>query len=72
MLMESFSERKPGTNPLPALKGNKNAMTAGSKVKAFSQRILNGSLQLDPTDINGIANQMLFEINLVAGKMLIL
>ena len=71
--MESFSERKANTNPLPpALKGNKNAMSAGNKVKAFSQRILNGSLKLDPTDINGIANQMLFEINLVAGKMLIM
>lgn len=34
--MESFSERKANTNPLPALKGNKNAMSAGSKVKAFS------------------------------------
>ncbi len=54
--LETFSERKPNTNPLPALKGNKNAMTAGNKVKAFSQRILNGSLQLDPTDIHGIAN----------------
>ncbi len=42
--LETFSERKPNTNPLPALKGNKNAMSAGSKVKAFSQRILNGSL----------------------------
>lgn len=37
MLMESFAERKAGgTNPLPALKGNKNAMSAGNKVKAFS------------------------------------
>jgi anti-sigma28 factor (negative regulator of flagellin synthesis) len=70
--MESFSERKTNTNPLPALKGNKNAMSAGNKVKAFSQRIINGSLQLDPNDIHGIANQMLFEINLVAGKMLIM
>jgi hypothetical protein len=48
---ESFSERKTNTNPLPALKGNKNAMSAGNKVKAFSQRIINGSLQLDPNDI---------------------
>ena len=45
MMVESFSERKKtNTNPLPALKGNKNAMSNGSRVKAFSQRILNGSL----------------------------
>ena len=33
---------------------------------------MNGSLKIDPNDINGVANQMIFEINLLAGKMLIL
>lgn len=41
-------------------------------MKAFSQRILDGSLKLDVSDIHGVANQMVFEINLLAGKMLIL
>ena len=65
---ESFSERKAHTN-IPALKNNKNM---GTTVKAFSERILNGSLKLDVADIHGVANQMIFEINLLAGKMLIL
>jgi hypothetical protein len=38
----------------------------------FSERIMNGSLKIDAQDINGVANQMIFEINLVAGRMLIL
>lgn len=68
---ESFSERKTHTN-IPTLKNNKNALNQGSVVRAFSERILNGSLKLDITDIHGVANQMIFEINLLAGKMLIL
>jgi hypothetical protein len=50
----------------------RNPSKPQQKIKSFSQRVLNGSLKLDPQDIHGIANQMLFEINLVAGKMLIL
>ena len=49
---ESFSERKAHTN-IPALKNNKNM---GTTVKAFSERILNGSLKLDVADIHGVAN----------------
>ena len=40
--------------------------------KPFSERILNGDLKIDPADPFAIANQMIFEINLLAGKMLIL
>lgn len=47
-------------------------LNQASTVKAFSERILNGSLKLDVSDIHGVANQMIFEINLLAGKMLIL
>lgn len=43
-----------------------------SSIKPFSERILNGSLKLDVSDVHGVANQMIFEINLLAGKMLIL
>lgn len=69
---ESFSERKAHTN-IPLLKNNKNTLNqVSSSVKSFSERLLNGSLKLDVSDINGVANQMIFEINLLAGKMLIL
>jgi hypothetical protein len=40
--------------------------------KLLSERLLSGQLKLDHTDIHAVANQMIFEINLVAGKMLIL
>ena len=68
---ESFSERKTNTN-VPTLRNNKNTLNSGSRVRPFSERILNGSLKIDKNDIHGVANQMIFEINLLAGKMLIL
>ena len=40
--------------------------------KSFSQRVLDGEIKVDPTDPHAVANQMIFEINLLAGKMLIL
>ena len=40
--------------------------------KPFSERLLNGELKIDSNDAYAIANQMIFEINLLAGKMLIL
>ena len=40
--------------------------------KPFSDRLLSGELKIDPNDSHSVANQMIFEINLLAGKMLIL
>lgn len=40
--------------------------------KPFSERLLSGELKIDPNDPYAVANQMIFEINLLAGKMLIL
>lgn len=40
--------------------------------RPFSERLLNGELKIDPNDAYAVANQMIFEINLLAGKMLIL
>lgn len=68
---ESFSERKTHTN-IPTLKNNKNALNQNPNVIPYSERILNGTLKIDPQDIHSVANQMIFEINLVAGRMLIL
>ena len=72
---ESFSERKLQTN-IPALKNNKNAMNkygvSGASSRPFSERLLSGELKVDPTDLNAVASQMIFEVNLLAGKMLIL
>lgn len=66
---DSFSERKNQMN-IPSLKHNKNAMAKG--MKSFSERILSGDLKVDKNDAHALANQMIFEINLLAGKMLIL
>lgn len=65
----SFSERKTHTN-IPTLKNNK--LNQQPTVIPYSERILNGTLKIDSQDIHGVANQMIFEINLVAGRMLIL
>jgi len=40
--------------------------------RAFSDRLMKGEFKIDPNDIHAVANQMLFEINLLAGKLLIL
>jgi hypothetical protein len=52
------------------LKNNKNALIRNSK--PFSQRLKSGEINIDVTDIHAVANQMIFEINLLAGKTLIL
>lgn len=38
----------------------------------FSYRLFNGTIKIDPKDFHAVANQMLFEINLMAGQLLIL
>ena len=52
---ESFSERKTHTN-IPTLKNNKNTLSQATTVRSFSERVMNGSLKIDPNDINGVAN----------------
>ena len=42
------------------------------KVETFSERIASGKLKVDSKDLHAIANMMLFEFNLVAGRLLIL
>lgn len=42
------------------------------QTKSFSMRLLSGAMNIDPKDIHSVANQMLFEINMLAGQMLIL
>ena len=37
----------------------------------FSHRLFNGSIKIDHRDVHAVANQMLFEINLLAGQLLI-
>lgn len=50
------------------LKNNKNALIRNSK--PFSQRLKSGELKIDVRDVYAVANQMMFEINLLAGKTL--
>jgi hypothetical protein len=52
------------------LKNNKSALN--KITKPFSERLRSGELKIDPSDIYSVANTMIFEINLLAGKMLIL
>ena len=66
---DSGSERKLSAN-IPILKNNKNALDRNTK--PFSFRLTNGILKIDIKDQQAVANQMLFQINLLAGKMLIL
>lgn len=66
---ESTAEQKV-TGNIPMLKNNKNALIRNTK--PFSQRLKNGELKIDTNDINAVANQMIFEINLLAGKTLVL
>ncbi len=58
------------------MKPSKNSLSnpsgVGANVKSLSQRILSGSLPIDPSDLHSLANHMIFELNLLAGKMLIL
>ena len=40
--------------------------------RPFSERLSCGELRIEVGDLNSVASQMIFEINLLAGKMLIL
>lgn len=40
--------------------------------KPFSERLLSGEMKIDPTDPQAVANKMIFEINMLSGKILIL
>ena len=42
------------------------------KVEPFSQRVQSGKLKVDANDQQAIANHMLYEINMMAGRLLIL
>lgn len=52
------------------LKNNKNALIRNTK--PFSQRLKTGELKVDIRDPHAVANQMMFEINLLAGKTIVL
>lgn len=66
---ESTAEQKV-TGNIPMLKNNKNALIRNSK--PFSQRLKSGELKVDFNDVHAVASQMMFEINLLAGKTLVL
>mgnify|MGYP000981815385 CR=1 FL=1 len=68
-MSESTNEQKV-TGNIPMLKNNKNALVRNTK--PFSQRLKNGELNIDTNDIHAVANQMIFEMNLFAGKTLVL
>ena len=42
------------------------------KPESFAQRIISGKLKVDANDQHAIANMMLFELNMIAGRLLIL
>lgn len=69
VINESTAEQKV-TGNIPMLKNNKNALIRNTK--PFSQRLRSGELHIDINDIHAVANQMVFEINLLAGKTLVL
>lgn len=63
----SCAENKLGDfGAIPELKSKKNA-AASRQAMPFSYRLFNGSIKIDPKDVHAVANQMLFEINLMAG-----
>ena len=64
---ESTAEQKV-TGSIPMLKNNKNSLIRNTK--PFSQRLKTGELNIDVNDIYAVANQMIFEVNLLAGKTL--
>ena len=66
---ESIAEQKV-TGSIPMLTNNKNALIRNNK--PFSQRLKSGELNIDVGDIHQVANYMIFEINLLAGKTLVL
>jgi len=69
IIYESTAEQKV-TGNIPMLKNNKNALIRNTK--PFSQRLRNGELHIDINDIHAVANQMIFEVNILAGKTLVL
>jgi len=63
---DSFSENKQENfTAIPQLRNNKNALNRSSL--PFSARLFSGQIKIDHKDIHAVANQMLFEINLLAG-----
>ena len=66
-LMATSEQKEIGNIPL--LIGNNGMIPTA---KPFSERLKGGELDIDLTDIHAIANQMIFEINLMAGKSIIL
>lgn len=66
---ESTAEQKV-TGSIPMLTNNKNALIRNNK--PFSQRLKSGELNIDIGDIHQVSNYMIFEINLLAGKTLVL
>lgn len=68
---DSFAELKQQNfTAIPQLRNNKNASSKTSM--PFSSRLFSGNIKIDHKDIHAVANQMLFEINLLAGQLLIL
>ena len=49
-----------------------NATQLNRQSLPFSTRLFNGSIRIDHRDVNAVANQLLIEINIVAGQLLIL
>ena len=63
---DSFAElKKENFTAIPQLRNNKNALNRTSL--PFSARLFSGTIKIDHKDIHAVANQMLFEINLLAG-----
>ena len=70
---DSFNEHKlQDFAAIPKLKDNQNAGQLNRQSMPFSHRLFNGSIKIDHRDVHAVANQMLFEINLLAGQLLIL
>ena len=73
--LDQTSEHK-NASKIPSIdqtnkKGGRFPATA-SKIESFSQRIQNGKIKVDSNDQQAIANHMLYEINMMAGRLLIL
>ena len=63
---DSFAELKQQNfTAIPQLRNNKNALNRTSM--PFSARLFSGQIKIDHKDVHAVANQMLFEINLLAG-----
>ena len=72
---DSFAEGKEADfRAIPTLQRGQqqNATQLNRAQVPFSTRLFNGSIQIDHRDVHAVANQMLFEINMVAGELCIL